>query len=69
MGSTISTIRVCLLAIFNIGIITRILIILFNGMDEDSEENPKKSIKNHIRAAIIVNLIAGLVIVIKRYYD
>lgn len=65
----IADIRMALLGIFNVGIVVRLIMILQSANDEEQDHSPKKRIKNHLIAAIIVNIAGGLVIVISKYYQ
>lgn len=63
----INEIRSTLLIIFNAGMGLRLLIILQSN-DEEQEQSPKKRIKNHLIAAVIVNLSVSIVLSFASYY-
>lgn len=66
--SYINEIRSTLLIIFNAGMVLRLIIILQSASDEEQEQSPKKRIKNHLIAAVIVNLSVSIVLSIASYY-
>lgn len=66
-NETIDSITKFLIVIFNAGIVARIIKILINGQS-DEEQQTRKLVKNHIKAALIVNLISSLVLLFVSYY-
>lgn len=64
----LNEVKEALLLIFNAGIIWRMIMILTSGMGEEDPKPIKRSLKNHMKAAIIVNLAAVLVYMFKRYF-
>lgn len=64
---TIKNIEFVLLGIFNGGMLVRIIKTLMDGQ-VDEEVNVKKKIINYIKAAIIINTIASIVLIIRFNY-
>lgn len=64
---TLLYLRIALVVVFNVGIVVRIIIILMQAQD-DEEMSPKKAIKNHIVAAVVVNLAGTFVILFTNYF-
>lgn len=67
-NQTVDTISASLLIVFNIGIVVRVMIILMDGQS-DEEQPTKKMVINHLKAAVIVNIIGTFILVIKSYYQ
>lgn len=67
LTANINTLTVVLIAVFDVGIVTRIVKTILDGMGEDGENTAKK-VKNQIKAAIIINCTAALFGVLRGYY-
>lgn len=66
--ATIDSITAILLVIFDAGIIARIIKILIDGQS-DEDQHTGKLVGNHVKAAIIVNLIGSIVLWFVSYYQ
>jgi|GEM_PF-3732862 len=67
MKAAIDEVTILLLVIFNAIIGLRLAHIFFNAQ-HDPDQDTKKIVMTHIKAAIIVNLISGLVYTIAKFY-
>jgi hypothetical protein len=67
MKAAIDEVTILLLIIFNSIISLRLAIIYLNAQ-HDPDQDTKKIVTIHIKAAIIVNLISGLVYTIAKFY-
>lgn len=67
-NETVDTISASLLLIFDIGMVVRVMKIFMDGQT-DEEQPTKKMVKNHIIAAIVVNIIGTFILVVKNYYQ
>lgn len=65
--SYINGVTLVLIGIFNAAISTRIIKIIFDGMN-DEEIPVKKKVFNCFKAGIVVNTILGLITIIQKYY-
>lgn len=67
--AVLTDVRTGLLVVFNAGIIFRIIQIKMSAIaDEDESASAKKRIKNHIKAAVIINLVTVITFLIWDYY-
>ena len=65
----INEIRTALLIVFDAGMVYRMIRILTEQMDlEEWDQSAKKSLKNHAKATVIVNLSYALVSIYVKYY-